>query len=51
MQSMALELDVKEKMVIHFLLFSEKEIIFETIFRTVVAWSQDLENVFFWKFL
>lgn len=47
MQSMALELDVKEKMVIHFLLFSEKEIIFETIFRTVVAWSQDLENVFF----
>ena len=37
MQSMALELDVKEKMVIHFLLFSEREIIFEAIFQTVVA--------------
>ena len=51
MKLMALELDDRDKLVIHFLLFCKREIIFQTIFWMAATRNQVPDRAFSWKFL
>ena len=51
MKVMALELDDRDMIVIRFLLFCKREIIFETIFWVVGTLKQVFDRAFRWKFL
>ena len=48
---MALELDYEDMMMIRFLLFRKREIIFKTIFWIAGTWNQVPDKAFPWKIL
>ena len=50
MKPMSFELNDRDMMMIHFLLFCKRETIFETIFWIAVTLNHVLDSAFPWKF-